>query len=116
MRSLVYGDAAASPKGNEDVYKARMRRHNREVREYFRDRPDDLLTIDLAQGGGWEPICAFLGHAVPDQPFPHSNRIPYAFVPRLVRSLRWRWRLLRHKAGLAGPPAGLRRQDRQDPR
>ena len=42
-----------------------MRRHNREVREHFRDRPDDLLVIDLTRDGRWEPICEFLGHPVP---------------------------------------------------
>lgn len=112
MRRLVYGEAAGSPEGNEEIYKARMRRHNREVREYFRDRPDDLLVIDLAQGGGWEPICAFLGHPVPAEPFPHSNKIPYAFVPRLVRALRWRGQRLLHRVGLAAPPPGLRRHSR----
>lgn len=30
-----------------------------------------LLVFDVAQG--WEPLCAFLGVPVPDQPFPRSN-------------------------------------------
>lgn len=24
---------------------------------------------------GWEPICKFLGKPVPNQPFPHENRL-----------------------------------------
>ena len=24
---------------------------------------------------GWEPICKFLGKPIPDQPFPHENRL-----------------------------------------
>jgi hypothetical protein len=32
---------------------------------------DRLLVFDVAEG--WEPICAFLGKAVPDQPFPKRN-------------------------------------------
>lgn len=30
-----------------------------------------LLAFDVRQG--WEPLCAFLGVAVPDKPFPHVN-------------------------------------------
>ena len=33
--------------------------------------PERLLTVDLRQG--WPPLCAFLGVAVPDSPFPHTN-------------------------------------------
>lgn len=33
--------------------------------------PERLLIFDVVQG--WEPLCAFLGVAVPDQPFPHRN-------------------------------------------
>jgi Sulfotransferase domain len=30
-----------------------------------------LLVFEL--GDSWEPLCAFLGVAVPDEPFPHAN-------------------------------------------
>jgi Sulfotransferase domain len=30
-----------------------------------------LLVFEL--GDGWVPLCAFLGVAVPDEPFPHAN-------------------------------------------
>jgi hypothetical protein len=33
--------------------------------------PARLLTFDVAEG--WEPLCEFLGVAVPDTPFPHAN-------------------------------------------
>ena len=34
--------------------------------------PDDrLLVYEL--GDGWEPLCSFLGKAVPDAPFPRTN-------------------------------------------
>jgi hypothetical protein len=32
---------------------------------------DRLLTYDVKDG--WEPLCAFLGVPVPDEPFPHKN-------------------------------------------
>ncbi len=33
--------------------------------------PDRLLTLDMHEG--WAPLCAFLGVAVPDMPFPKTN-------------------------------------------
>ncbi len=33
--------------------------------------PDRLLVHEL--GDGWEPLCAHLGVAVPDVPYPHQN-------------------------------------------
>jgi hypothetical protein len=32
---------------------------------------DALLVYDVAEG--WDPLCAFLGVAVPDEPFPNTN-------------------------------------------
>ena len=43
------------------------------VHEYFKDRPHDLLIINVAGGEGWEKLCAFLEQPVPDVPFPKSN-------------------------------------------
>jgi hypothetical protein len=74
MRRWIYGEGAGCPEGNESVYVERYERHNREVLEYFRDRPDDLLVMDIPDDAGWEKLCAFLGHAVPDKPFPHANK------------------------------------------
>ncbi|GAA4893911.1 hypothetical protein LX16_1755 [Stackebrandtia albiflava] len=44
-------------------------RHNEEVRAEV--PPDRLVECDPARG--WEPLCAGLGVAVPDAPFPHVN-------------------------------------------
>jgi 3'-phosphoadenosine 5'-phosphosulfate (PAPS) 3'-phosphatase len=44
-----------------------------EVETYFRDRPDDLLIIDVTAGEGWEKLCPFLGKPIPDLPFPKAN-------------------------------------------
>jgi Sulfotransferase domain len=53
-------------------------RHHEEVRDYFRERPNDLLEIDFTRGGGWDKICAFLELPVPAEPFPHLNEAPSA--------------------------------------
>ena len=72
MRTWIYG--AGSPVGHEDIYRERFERHYREVREFFRDKPDQLLTMDLAAGDGWEKLCTFLGVSRrPKIPFPHRN-------------------------------------------
>ncbi len=34
--------------------------------------PADRLLVFQVQDG-WEPLCEFLGHEVPDEPFPHLN-------------------------------------------
>lgn len=48
--------------------------HNKEVVEYFRDRPDDLLVVDFTKGDGWDELCGFLGREIPETPFPHFNK------------------------------------------
>lgn len=72
MRHWIYG--VGCPQGNETVFVERYERHNREVLEYFRDRPGDLLLLDLPAGHGWPELCQFLGHPIPDKPFPHANK------------------------------------------
>jgi hypothetical protein len=73
--------AGQHPDGHEGVMEVDLEgwateyaRHEAAVRAYFADRPDDLLVFDLIGGDGWEPLCEFLGHAVPDAPFPWENR------------------------------------------
>ncbi|MBI1246212.1 sulfotransferase family protein [bacterium] len=48
--------------------------HVRNVREYFADRPDQLLEIDVCGGEGWEKLCPFLNVKVPGAPFPHLHQ------------------------------------------
>jgi Sulfotransferase domain len=58
-----------------DLFAEAYDRHEAKVLSYFRDRPDDLLTIDIcSKGEGWEPLCSFLGQTVPDGAFPHENK------------------------------------------
>lgn len=72
MRKWIYG--AGCPESNEEIYVKRYENHYREVMDYFRDRPNDLLVLDLAKGDGWEKLCAFLGKDIPNKPFPHANK------------------------------------------
>lgn len=88
MREWIYG--AGSPLGNEARYVERFERHNAEVREYFRDRPGDLLVLRIAEGEGWRELCGFLGHEVPAEPFPHMvpSRAPVERKRRRGQRLR----------------------------
>jgi hypothetical protein len=72
MRKWIYG--VGCPEGNEAIYVEVFERHNREVLDYFKDRPQDLLIMDLAKGHGWEKLCPFLGKNIPDTEFPHVNK------------------------------------------
>lgn len=101
LQRLTYGDDAPAPVGHEAHYIAIYERHNAEVREYFRDRPNDLLEMNLSHGDGWEKLAPFLGAPVPDRPFPRANsvqergtltarifRIPVRLRRRIRRNLR----------------------------
>jgi Sulfotransferase domain len=54
---------------DEAAAKRAYERHNAEVRA---ETPAERL-VDWHPGDGWEPICAALELAVPDEPFPHVN-------------------------------------------
>jgi hypothetical protein len=71
MREWIYG--IGYPRSNEQIYIDVFERHNEEVCSYFRQRPDDLLVMDLAKGDGWERLCPFLGKEIPNIPFFHAN-------------------------------------------
>ncbi|MGA2412071.1 MAG: sulfotransferase family protein [Candidatus Binataceae bacterium] len=51
---------------------SRYRRHNAEVREYFKNRPNDLLVMDMDAGAGWAELCKFLGQPVPAALYPRE--------------------------------------------
>lgn len=73
IHRLIYGSDC--PVGHEEEWLDRYDRHNREVADYFRDRPDDFLLLDISDGDrAWEQMCRFLGHAVPECPWPHLNK------------------------------------------
>ncbi|MFH1358879.1 MAG: sulfotransferase family protein [archaeon] len=50
-------------------------KHNEQVKEYFKNRPNDLLIITICEGEGWEKLCPFLGLEIPNKPFPHENNM-----------------------------------------
>ncbi|KLI64637.1 sulfotransferase family protein [Aurantiacibacter marinus] len=91
IQQLTYGEDAPAPVGHEERYCSVYERHNSEVLAYFKDRPADLLVIELEKGDGWAKLGDFLGVPVPDGPFVRINSskqrqsIPQRIVKRLNR-------------------------------
>lgn len=55
---------------NEEIFRQRYRRHNAEVIQYFDDRHDDLLIMNMDDGGSWFELCRFLNCAIPNVKYP----------------------------------------------
>ncbi len=70
----IYGRGKGLPKDDRENTLNVFTRHNKEVIEYFTDRPNDLMVVDFTKGEGWEKLCSFLELEIPDVPFPHANK------------------------------------------
>jgi hypothetical protein len=70
----IYGRGKGLPKEDKQNTIDVFNKHNQEVIEYFKNRPNDLLIIDFTKGEKWEKLCAFLGKDIPADPFPHYNK------------------------------------------
>ena len=68
VHQLLYGRRDFDP----DTFIERYRRHNAEVKYYFRNRPEDLLVMDMDKGHGWVELCEFLKLPVPRHPYPKA--------------------------------------------
>ncbi|MTT52803.1 hypothetical protein F1529_09940 [Alcanivorax sp. VBW004] len=69
----VHGTTDEDPY-NKDVMIAHYERYNREVMEYFKDRPSDLLVINIAEQGAYQKFVEFLGVDSPYDDFPWENK------------------------------------------
>jgi hypothetical protein len=70
----IYGRGKGLPKEDKENAIRIFSDHNREVVEYFADRPNDLLVLDMKEENKWEKICDFLNVAHPGIPFPHTMK------------------------------------------
>lgn len=69
LHKLVYGRKHF----DAQHFLERYRRHNAEVLEYFKSRPQDLLVMDMSNGAGWYQLCGFLKQPIPSVPYPLAN-------------------------------------------
>lgn len=104
----LFIDLYGTPVFDEARFRAGYERFVAGVLAHFKDRPQDLLVLDVAAGQGWPELCAFLGKPVPPQPFPKANvtRIQWMDLQALVETAREAGReLLSAHRGL-GPAGG----------
>ncbi len=71
LRAAVYGCYNFVPERFSWAYD----QHVRNVLEYFKDRPDDLLVLDICGGEGFEKLAPFLDRPVPTEPVPHKGAV-----------------------------------------
>jgi len=48
--------------------------HNKMVKDYFRNRPGDLLVLDVAEKGAYKKLCDFIGKPCASADFPWENK------------------------------------------
>ena len=66
---------------DREVFNAAYERHIENVMEYFKDRHDDLLILDITSGEGFEKLCPFLGKPILNQPMPRRNTMESLHKP-----------------------------------
>jgi len=71
-RKLAYG--FNFPTKHEQEHIEFYRRHNDNVRAYFKNRSSDFIEICWETGDGFEKLCKFLNCDIPDTPLPHANK------------------------------------------
>ncbi len=74
---------------NQEKYRQAYNNHDKEVREYFKDRPNDLLVMNITKGEGWEKICPFLNIPIPDKTFPKQDCI-YTNIFKIINLQQYR--------------------------
>jgi hypothetical protein len=45
---------------NKERYGYVFDNHKKNVSEYFKNRPNDLLVLNLDEGDGWEKLCIYI--------------------------------------------------------
>lgn len=85
FRKYIYGHTM--PHDHKEEHIQIYENHIQTAREYFKDRPDDMLEVCWEEGDEWDKLSDFLGLEKPNTPFPHVNKKPKRFgkVKRLIR-------------------------------
>lgn len=69
----VHGTTDEEPY-NKDIMINHYEKHNQEVIEYFKDRQEDLLIINVAEEDAYQKFVTFLGIVSCEKNFPWENR------------------------------------------
>jgi hypothetical protein len=70
---FVFG-ADASTLFDKELYINYYNRHNRVAIDYFKERPDDLLVLNVAEPAAMGSLCKFLNVQPEQRTFPHLNK------------------------------------------
>ncbi len=62
--------------GNKRLIKM-YEEHLKSVKEYFKDRPNDFMVLDIFGGDGWDKLCKFLNKPIPNVDFPKKRVSKY---------------------------------------
>ena len=64
-----------------------IKRYNliKDIRNFFSDKPDKFLEIDICNGDGWDQLCNFLNLQKPNKKFPHYNKLTRQKNVKLTR-------------------------------
>jgi len=58
--------------------------HFEKVTKHFKNRPNDLLIMDICKGEGWEKLCPFLNKPTPNVCFPYKNKGNYKKIIKFL--------------------------------
>mgnify|MGYP006114284625 CR=1 FL=1 len=73
INRLSFTSPEDDPYRKEDLIE-HYERHNATVMEYFRHRPNDLLVINVAEGGAYRKLCEFLEKPCLRETFSWKNK------------------------------------------
>jgi hypothetical protein len=59
---------------NKEIMINHYKKHNDDIIEYFKDRPEDLLVINIADNNSYQDFIDFLGVDSPYNSFPWKNK------------------------------------------
>lgn len=73
-RNRIHSPTPENDLYNKDILIESYKRHNKNVKEYFRHRPEDLLVLNVAKDGSYQKLCGFLGVKSNREKFPWENK------------------------------------------
>ncbi|MEJ2251090.1 MAG: sulfotransferase [Candidatus Lokiarchaeota archaeon] len=75
LRASVYGTYIFNRERLSYVYDL----HIKNVLDFFKDKPNSLLILDICAGEGWEKLCKFLDKPLIDEEFPNIKTSEHLF-------------------------------------
>jgi hypothetical protein len=81
---LIYG--FENPVGHRKKFIEQYEKHNNDVIKYFKDRPDDLLVVDISNNNAFNQITKFIGGNTSLKEMPHKNATQQIPKKNIIRS------------------------------